>query len=460
MSAARNEFGGNRPVVLMIEPGLDGSIGRHVRDLVALMRWRADFLLLAPNRGGLLRLSTSAPKSGPVLYFRSPHELKGLAKFLRAAAVGRIHYHHTVRLDSEILKLPEILGVPYDYTLHDYYCFCPQITLTTESFVYCGEPDESGCNQCLRIRPAPTGESIEHWRSRYRAFVEGAERVFAPSPSVKWRVLRHFPNASIISVPHPEPTWANAASQPVWRHKAGSLRIAVAGALSPIKGADLLEACAIDAARRGLPLQFHLVGYAYRNLSYAAGRLVVHGKYHNDDLHQLLEKVSPHIAWFPARSPETYCYTLSSILHEELPVAATDLGAIYDRLAGRTLSWVLPWKSSAQEWNDFFMKLRCDPLLCEAQLVPPAKDQPQQFSYSKDYLLEQSSHIKNSDVSTNFDAYRNPLRASREVLTQYIKGYSRLCLSAMYRFPGIHRIAVNLFPEHRLQRLRRWLDRI
>jgi O-antigen biosynthesis protein len=454
------ELGGNRPAVLMIEPGLGGGVDKHVRDLVALMRWRADFFLLAPNLGGLLRLSRLVPETGPVFYFRSPQELDGLVNFLRAAAIGRIHYHHTLWLAGEILKLPEILGVPYDYTVHDYYSFCPQIFLTTESALYCGEPNELGCNKCLEMRPAPANVSIEHWRSRHRAFVEGADRVFAPSPSVEQRVRRHFPNASIISAPHPEPIGAKVPLHPVWRHQAGPLRIVVLGDLSAIKGADLLEACAIDAARRDLALEFHLVGEPRRHLSHAGDRLVVHGKYHDDDVPRLLENLSPHIAWFPARWPETYSYTLSAVLREELPVAATNLGAIHDRLAGRALSWALPWESNSQEWNDFFMKLRSDPLLCEGQLVPAAIGQAKQFSYPKDYLLEQSSRIKNRDIKTGFGAYRSPLRASPDVLAQYIKGYARLCVSTISRFHGIRRIVVSVFPEQGLQLLRRWLHKL
>ena len=426
---------------------------------MALMRQRADFFLLAPNQGGLLRLSGPPPEPGSVLYFRVPHEIDGLVKFLRAAAIGRVHFHQTVRLDHAILTLPEILGLPYDYTVHDYYSFCPQITLTTESFVYCGEPNEAGCNKCLQTRPTPANESIEHWRSRHRAFVEAADRVFAPSPNVERSIRRHFPNARIICAPHLELPGAKVPSDPVWRHRAGRLRIAVVGALSAIKGADLLEACAIDAARRDLALEFHLVGYPFRNLARARDRLVVHGKYSDDGLHRLLENVAPHITWFPARWPETYSYTLSAVVHEELPAAVTNLGAIYDRLAGRALSWALPWQTSAQEWNDFFMKLRSNPLSCEGQLIPAANSPTKQFSYEMDYLLEQSTRIHGSDIKFGFDAYRSPLRASPGVILQYIKGYARLCLSAMYRLPAIRRLAVTVFPEYRLQLWRRWLDK-
>lgn len=448
-----------RPVILLIEHGLGGGVAKHVAELAGLLHDRAEFLRLRPNRGGLLEVSRPRAEFTPVLYFRAPQEIAALTEFLRASAVGRIHFHHTLRLDGKITALPQALNVPYDFTVHDYYCFCPQITLTTESFQYCGEPDEGGCERCLQVRPASTKESIHAWRARNREFVEGADRVFAPSRSVEEKMRRHFPNAAIVLTPHPEPVEVTSPPQPNWRYRAGNLRIVVLGALNAIKGADLLEASAVDAAERALPLEFHLIGYAYRSLSRAANRLTVHGKYGDGDLLRLLGRLAPDLMWFPARWPETYSYTLSAALRAGLPVAATNLGAIHERLAGRALSWALPWGAGAREWNDFFMKLRSDPSLGDDFRVSDDGNYSAPFSYSSDYLLKQRADIARSGVGRDFDSFRNPLRASPSVLAQYIKGYARDCLSAAYRLPGVRRLAVAAFPEHRLQLLRRWLDK-
>lgn len=448
-----------RPVILLIEHGLGGGVAKHVVDLAGLLHDLAEFLRLRPNRGGLLEVSRPCAAFPPALYFRAPQEIAALTRFLRASAVGRIHFHHTLRLDGKIMELPQALGVPFDFTVHDYYSFCPQITLTTESFQYCGEPNEGGCERCLQVRPASTKESIHAWRARNRKFVEGADRVFVPSLSVEQKMRRHFPNAAIVLAPHPEPVEVTSPRQPNWRHRAGNLKIVVLGALNAIKGADLLEASAIDAAGRALPLEFHLIGDAYRSLARAANRLTVHGKYRDRDLPGLLERLAPDLMWFPARWPETYSYTLSAALREGLPVAATNIGAIHDRLAGRTLSWALPWSASGREWNDFFMKLRTDPLLGDGHRVSGAGNYSAPFSYSSDYLLKQPTGIARSGVGRDFDSFRSPLRANPSVLAQYIKGYARDGLSAAYRLPGVRRLAVAAFPEHRLQLLRRWLDK-
>ena len=75
-------------------------------------------------------------------------------------------------LPAAILNLLIERGVPYDWTIHDYYTICPGVNLIGERGTYCGEPDQAGCNRCLaRVgddqgRPVP--ESIAAWRGKLR----------------------------------------------------------------------------------------------------------------------------------------------------------------------------------------------------------------------------------------------------------------------------------------------------
>ncbi len=450
----------DRPVILQIEHGLGGGVARHVDELSRMFRNAADFVRLEPNRGGMLRLRDSRPGFPATLYFHAPEELNALHAALRSLGIGRIHFHHTVRLPGEAMGLPAVLGVPYDYTVHDYFSFCPQITLTAASFKYCGEPDVHGCEQCLRVRPSSGGESIQGWRARYRQFVEGAARVFVPAESVEKKIRRHFPSANLVLAPHPEPAGSANVPIPAWTHQNGNLKVVVLGALNAIKGADLLEECAKDAASRNLPIEFHLLGYAYRHLSSPASRLTVHGKYGDADLPRLLQKLAPHVAWFPAQWPETFSYTLSAALRERLAVASTNLGAFPDRLAGREHSWVLPWESGAMAWNDFFVRLLSNPALCEEQRVPATIRAVNVFSYAEGYLqiVAESANVMPWSAG-QFDPYRSPIRANPSVVAQYVKGYAREVMSRAYRLPGVRRVATIAFPEHRMQALRRWLDR-
>jgi glycosyltransferase involved in cell wall biosynthesis len=134
------------------------------------------------------------------------------------------------------------------------------------------------------------------------------------------------------------------------------IRVAILGALSPMKGPDILEEAVIDAHKRALPITFKLFGYAYRALA-ENNRLEIHGKYDPSDLPTLLDAWKPDIVWFPALWPETYSYTLSECFRLGLPVLVSNLGALADRIENRPHSWALPWHFSGREWNDQIIEL-------------------------------------------------------------------------------------------------------
>ena len=90
-----------------------------------------------------------------------------LAETMRTIGVERLHFHHVHLQPRAILELPALVGVPYDYTLHDYHPICPQYHLVTEDGRYCGEPDAAGCAACLAKRPGQWGIDITTWRGEF-----------------------------------------------------------------------------------------------------------------------------------------------------------------------------------------------------------------------------------------------------------------------------------------------------
>ena len=52
------------------------------------------------------------------------------------------------------MQLPNELGVPFDYTVHDFSPICPQFHLNDKMviFVVCHEDE---CNECIVSRPNP-----------------------------------------------------------------------------------------------------------------------------------------------------------------------------------------------------------------------------------------------------------------------------------------------------------------
>ncbi|MFY3382645.1 methyltransferase domain-containing protein [Paracidovorax sp. MALMAid1276] len=374
LDLARLRASSLRKVLCVVHDRAGGTL-RHVQELAGALTGSAHLLTLTPVPGQRVLLKFADPREEMALEFQVHEQWNDLVALLTAIGVTLVHFHHWLGHDPLVRQLPEQLGVPFDFTAHDHYSYCPQISLTDYRNRYCGEEGLAQCTTCLARSPAPGGVDIVTWRDTNQAFLRKARHILAPSADMAQRMDRFVPGCDVRLAPHLD---LHAATLPPVRPPAprpthAPLRVVVIGALSTIKGADLLEDVAVAAARSGVPVEFHLLGYGYRSLkTQPRARLTVHGEYAETDLPGLLEWLKPDIAWFPAQWPETYSYTLSACLAAGLPVVAPDLGAFPERLAGREWSWVCPWNQSPQAWLELFIAIHRDHVVLGVSPAPCA----------------------------------------------------------------------------------------
>jgi len=173
--------------------------------------------------------------------------------------------------------------------------------------------------------------------------------VIVPSLDCATRIRAHFP----------------AVTPQVWPHarEGGTLpvepvRVLVPGAISPAKGIDVLEACARDAAARRLPLHFRVLGFLARPLPrWPEAPLTVTGEFPEGTLPELLALERGDVLFFPAQCAETFSYTLTDALDTPLPIVATDLGALPERLARRGNARLVRRDAAAREINDALLSI-------------------------------------------------------------------------------------------------------
>ena len=393
LDVARIEKAG-KPVVLAISHNRDGGTLRHVYELADHLKDQAQFLLLTPAPNQKVRLRMASATEGFDLQFAMPAELDVLVAALRNLGVRMVHYHHLLGHDPLVLQLAHQLQVPHVFTAHDYFSFCKHISLSGEKNRYLPEPSLGTCACCKPgdMGPIPK-QTMTEWRDSNGMLLTAARQVITPSQDTSRRIAAFAPSANVITVPHTDAP-RNEQSPAVYApplSDGDNLRIVVLGALSMIKGADVLEAVAMEAAKKGIKIEFHLLGFGYRNLlTQPRAALTVHGAYEEKDLPQLLQWLKPHLVWFPAQWPETYSYTLSASLLQGLPVAVPDIGAFAERVAGREWSWVMPWDETPAQWLQWFARIRDDHFATGTSPTPPAAPsfvQPlPDFDYQRDYL--------------------------------------------------------------------------
>ncbi|MDE5152351.1 hypothetical protein PYL79_21980, partial [Paenibacillus larvae subsp. larvae] len=110
--------------------------------------------------------------------------------------------------------------------------------------------------------------TVAEWRQANARLLSGARHVLAPSRDAAQRIAAFAPLARVHAVPHTDMPDSAELPLPAPAPLAAGrrLKVVVIGALSTIKGADVLEAVAVEAARRNAPVDFHLIGYGYRSL--------------------------------------------------------------------------------------------------------------------------------------------------------------------------------------------------
>jgi len=480
---------GGRPVILAVLHNRLGGTERHVLELARLLQDRACFLVLRPEPGRYVSLRLASESEGFELRFALdpvkrdlPSETSARDEYgddfaalltaLRAFGVCHIHYHHRVGHMLAILDLPRRLGVSYDFTVHDYYAICPQINLTDSSQGYCGEQGQAQCDACLAKTPAPGHIGIAQWRRENAGFLDQVRFIITPSRDVLARMLRYVPAAPFRLVPHTDIDLQTRLPEPRPPQLKGDrpLKVAILGALSVAKGANVVADVTVMAKTMGAPVEFHLVGYSYRPLkTQPHAYLTVHGPYEDADLPQLLNWLQPDVVWFPAQWPETYCYTLSACLQDGWPVAASAIGAFSERLAGRRWTWLQPWNTPAAVWLDFFTDIReryfrsgqspAPPMPVLPEL--PASALPDMSSrdwYAGPYLAE----LPQADPPLGLTPELRDLMAAHLAsnqdggITQSARALTLQALTRARAFPLLTGIVRAIGP-HRQKRVKNWL---
>lgn len=274
------------------------------------------------------------------------HDLSALAEVINIMGVESISVNSLVDWSWESLELiPQLsdyCGLSYDFVVHDYAPICPMINMFNKDGYHCGEPDERTCQQCLdRQRSICGAIDIREWREKYSHLLRNARCITAPSGDAARRMEAYFPGIKVRPRPH-EKTLQRLQTPLASPYRKGMIRVAVIGAINAAKGSHVLLACARDARRRNLPLQFVVVGHT--DMDGAFGDLPnveITGPYREEDVYRILRDQRCHISFLTSVCPETYCYTLSHALKGGFPCVSFDLGAQGERLRGVSDSLLL-----------------------------------------------------------------------------------------------------------------------
>ncbi len=259
--------------------------------------------------------------------------------------------HSLIGAGPAVRELGTRWAIPYAVCAHDYQWICPRVTLVDQTDHFCGVPGGRYCQLCVRANDfydfgAAAKTTIEQdlpaWLGANRALLAGAAAVIAPSADTATRLAAYFDLGHVRVVPHPEPV--PTATLRRGPDDAAMTRIAVVGGINIAKGMLVLRDLGRHIDRTGAAARVTLFGEVSEPAAFSAiGSVEIRGRYAAPDLPALLAGYDPHVVFFPAVWPETYCFVLSEIWAAGYPAAAFDLGAVAERITATGGGVVLPF---------------------------------------------------------------------------------------------------------------------
>ena len=280
--------------------------------------------------------------------------------------VGLVHFRHLMGLSPEIASVPKELQIPVIYSIHDYYPFCPTINLIDSTDQFCradcrkNYASQINCADCQAPSIWGVTESfgglrhkgVLEWRQRFQQTFDQCDAIVSTSSELKKLFAEIFPDArsKLRIIEH---------GRDLERHDHGEhdktekkpLPIAFIGHLTEAKGAKLIGQLLDHNVEAGEPFVFHFFGWIDPSFSLPETGMVAHGKYQREELPELLAEVHPTAILIPSIWPETFCHTLTEAWANGIPVLATNLGALKERIETHGGGWLLEPHDSQEWWK-------------------------------------------------------------------------------------------------------------
>ncbi|HQT46006.1 MAG TPA: glycosyltransferase [Acidocella sp.] len=333
--------------VLVIRNALEGGTARAIEDIERTIgHGGATAMSLSCTENGLIELACEAPL---IRASFADGELDELFALLDAAAPGHVMVHQLLGYKPGFIRRlgPWAAERHSVFFAHDFYSFCPRVTMIDAVGRFCDVAEADTCARCIALEGAHAASRMvaltpaEH-RECFAAFFGHLRHVVAPSTNAAGYLRRAFTGMDIEVVPHPE----QPGSLPATPRSGDDNEIVLLGAIGPHKGSRQLLDLARLARLTHPRLRFRVIGYTDIDKPLTAtGNVTITGKFAAEELPKRLQEARGRLALFLPNWPETYSYTLSEVVRFGFIPVVPDIGAMADRVRMAGYGVIFPFQA-------------------------------------------------------------------------------------------------------------------
>ena len=266
---------------------------------------------------------------------QNPSILSFAREYLRRNRCDLLHIAHPMRLASIAAAATE-LSIPYVMTLTDFLMICPKVNLRTSFDTLCVGPE--GGASCARLCPELEPDFVKSRLECSRKLLAGAKYVVAPSPFLAAIVKRELPDLHVSIIPHGLRLGAFSPNRRTY-HQTSRLIFAYCGGLAPHKGVHILLHAFRSLSSPHVDLRVYGAAGEHqrdyeRQLRDIAGkdeRIRFYGRYDESEINEIFQSID--VVIIPSLCYESYSFTLHEALASNVPIIASDVGSLNDKIA-------------------------------------------------------------------------------------------------------------------------------
>ncbi len=349
-----------QPTILYLAHSYHNRAGveEHIRVLQHELKDRYKISVVFPHSGnihyidpgGSEKILPGDPPHWPVTPKVLERSSKVFGDLLREISPDLIHIQHIFNWPLSVLEQAISFGVPTLMSHHDYYLITPYFTME-------GVRDPSECFTPQYSKKA-FGQDISKYLSERREYLASllpkVTTHISPSPFLGSVLSRIYPLPFKI-IEHGITPFI-----PLPKTPSSSLRFGCVGSLIPQKGWESLVRAFANWNPSPEVATLHFYGGTHP-LKHPG--IFFHGVYEQKDLPRITQEID--VAVIPSVFPETFSLVLSEMWQGKLPVAASNIGALGERIDDKvngklfipgnlaSIRETLEWFTKHTEWKNW-----------------------------------------------------------------------------------------------------------
>jgi hypothetical protein len=277
--------------------------------------------------------------------------------------VVKIKFEHFLFISPGTVDSLAWLGLETEFVAHDFYLLCPSPHLLDEKLNFCHGKCTSGKGACQTVSLITKQDTFSElknkdvhvWRSMWGSRTRKLSRVTFFSRFTARQFMDVYPDVESY-VMDSQPIRSKFSNQfPGFDGE--NMRVVLAGDIGPHKGALLLRDLGPALERIGVDLT--VLGRVW----IGAGRSSVKSVAYEgpENLKGLLENIKPHLALIPSRGPETYSLVLSEMWESGIPVLASRIGALEERISQHGGGFLVDNFTQPHDWLLAVQRIKASP---------------------------------------------------------------------------------------------------